>query len=258
MLLLARDGGGGGGGGPTNRLPTCTRGRGSAVTGEVATAAAAWNQSMSRKGVQQLIAHSEQFARKVLVLGANGQIARFAIDLFLERTDCELTLYARDTSRLKNRTTEKRVRVVEGDVLDLKGLEKVVPGHDVVYANLDGDLPRHARNIVSAMNTAGLKRLIFISSMGIYDEVPGQRYKSILDPYRDAALFIESTDLDYTIIRPEWLNNKDEIDYEITHKGELFKNPNAYLSRKSVADLVVKLATNPGCEVRQSLGVNKP
>jgi len=30
--------------------------------------------------------------KKVLILGANGQIARFAIDLFLEKTDFELTL----------------------------------------------------------------------------------------------------------------------------------------------------------------------
>jgi len=164
--------------------------------------------------------------KKVLILGANGQIARFAIDLFLEKTDFELTLFARRAGRLRDLDARsKRIQVVEGDVLDWKTLEATVVGHDVVYANLNGDLPGQARNIIAAMDKAGVKRLIFISSMGVYEEVPGQKYKSVLDPYRDATLLIEASDLAYTIVRPEWLNNNDEIDYEVTHKGEPFKIP---------------------------------
>ena len=60
-------------------------------------------------------------------------------------------------------------------------------GQDVVYANLAGDMPPQARAIVDAMHATGLKRLIFISSMGIYGEVPGEKYRSVLDPYRDSA-----------------------------------------------------------------------
>lgn len=92
--------------------------------------------------------------------------------------------------------------------------------------------------------------------MGIYDEVPGQRYSSILDSYRNSAEIIEVSDLDFTILRPGWFTNKDEIDYETTQKGEPFKGHD--VSRKSVADLIVKLAETPGLEIRKSLGVNKP
>jgi uncharacterized protein YbjT (DUF2867 family) len=67
---------------------------------------------------------------------------------------------------------------------------------------------------------------------------------------------IEASDLDYTILRPGWFTNQDEIDYETTQKGEPFKGHD--VSRKSVADFVVKLALTPGLEVRHSLGVNKP
>lgn len=42
------------------------------------------------------------------------------------------------------------------------------------------------------MLNAGVRRLIFISSMGIYDEVPGERHGSILDPYRKADAVIEA------------------------------------------------------------------
>jgi uncharacterized protein YbjT (DUF2867 family) len=191
----------------------------------------------------------------VLILGANGSIARVAIDLFLKETDAQLTLYLRNTGRIKN-IDPSRVRVIEGDVLDFEKLKEAMIGKDVVYVNLAGSLERMAKNVVEAMNATGVKRLIWISSMGIYNEVPGERYSSIIDPYRISAEIIEASDLDYTILRPGWFTNKDEIDYETTQKGEPFNGHD--VSRKSVADLVVKLAVTPRLEIRNSLGVNKP
>ncbi|MFD2616089.1 SDR family oxidoreductase [Terrilactibacillus laevilacticus] len=191
----------------------------------------------------------------VLILGASGSIARVAIDLFLKETDAQLTLYLRNSRRLK-KLESSRVRILEGDVLDIETLKEAMVGQDVVYANLAGQLERMAKNVVEAMKATGIKRLIWISSMGIYDEVPGERYSSILNPYRDSAAIIESSELDYTIIRPGWFTSKDEIDYELTHKGESFKGHD--VSRKSVADLVVKLTVTPGMEVRSSLGISKP
>jgi uncharacterized protein YbjT (DUF2867 family) len=192
----------------------------------------------------------------ILILGAHGQIARVATDLFLQRTDAWLTLYLRDARRLKLAGHADRVRVVEGDVTDTKTLEKAMAGQDVVYANLAGSLEQQARCIVQAMEKTGLKRLIFVSSMGIYDEIPGERHGSILDPYRESARIIEASGLDYTILRPAWLNNRDEIAYATTQKGEPFRNASAQVSRKSVAYLVVKLAITPGVEIRRSLGVH--
>jgi uncharacterized protein YbjT (DUF2867 family) len=147
------------------------------------------------------------------------------------------------------------VTIVEGDVLDQARLDDAVAGQDVVYANLSGDMERQARAIVAAMDKAGVRRLIFISSMGIYDEVPGERHGSILDPYRKSAEVVEASDLDYTVIRPAWLNDRDEVAYGTTRKGEPFANPRATVSRKSVADLIVNLVTTPGLGSRQSLGV---
>lgn len=191
----------------------------------------------------------------VLILGANGSIARVAIDLFLKETDAQLTLYLRNSGRLKT-IESSRVRVIEGDVLDIEKLKEVMVGQDVIYANLAGQLERMAKNVVEAMEASDVNRLIWISSMGIYDEVPGERYSSILNAYRDSAAIVENSDLHYTILRPGWFTNKDEIDYVITQKGELFTGHD--VSRKSLADLIVNLAVTPGLEVRSSLGVSKP
>jgi uncharacterized protein YbjT (DUF2867 family) len=193
---------------------------------------------------------------KILILGANGQIAHFAIDQFLQDEAVELTLYLRKAKRMQH-IQSNRVQILEGDVLDQTMLDIAMTGQDVVYANLSGAMEQQARNIVASMQKHGVKRLIFISSMGIYNEVPGERYSSILDPYRNSVAVIEASDLDYTIIRPAWLNNRDDIDYGTTQKGEPFQNPELYVSRKSVADLVVKLAEYPYQEIRHSLGVHK-
>ena len=68
---------------------------------------------------------------------------------------------------------------------------------------------------------------------------------------------IEESNLDYTIVRAAWLNDHDEIDYGTTQKGEPFKNPSEVVSRKSVADLIVNLATTPSLQIHRSLGVHK-
>jgi uncharacterized protein YbjT (DUF2867 family) len=69
------------------------------------------------------------------------------------------------------------------------------------------------------MEKTGLKRLIFISSMGINDEIPAERHGSILEPYCKSAIIIEASGLDYTTLRPAWLNDRDEIAYGTTRKG---------------------------------------
>ena len=76
-----------------------------------------------------------------------------------------------------------------------------------------------------------------------------------LPPFRRAADAIETSGLDYTILRPAWLTDKDEVDYETTERNEPFKGTE--VSRKSVADLIVKLINSPKRSVRSNLGVNK-
>lgn len=190
----------------------------------------------------------------VLILGANGQLARNTTRVFLTTTDARLTLYLRRASRLSNPDPE-RVRIVEGDVLDSRALQAAMHGQDVVYASLAGPMKQQAGAIVDAMHATGLKRLIFISSMGIYGEVPGEKYGSVLDPYRDSAREIEASDLDYTVLRPGWFTHDARVDYQITQKGQPFKGHDVSLD--SVSDLIVKLALSPTLEVRHSLGVGR-
>ena len=102
------------------------------------------------------------------------------------------------------------------------------------------------------MNETGVKKLVFICSIGIYDE----SVRPVLKPYRKVADVIEASDLEYTILRPTWFTNADEVDYEITKKGEAEKG--SVISQKSLATFITKIIEAPDKYCRESLGINKP
>lgn len=166
---------------------------------------------------------------KVLILGANGAVSKAAINSFLENTSYTLRLFLRDANRLPDYASD-RIRVREGDATNFEDVNRAMEDVDIVLASLSGELDKEAQTIVDAMNANNVKRLIFVTSIGIYNEVPGNfglwvqdQISDYLVIYRKAADIIEQTDLDYTIFRPAWLTHTNEIDYEITKKMNLLK-----------------------------------
>lgn len=200
---------------------------------------------------------------KVLVLGAGGQIAHWVIEMLAGSNDIQQTLYLRHARKLKGKTP-LNARIVEGDVLDREALDLAAKGQDVVYANLTGDdLDQQAKSIIASMKEAGVERLVFVASLGIYDEVSGKfgvwnrrEIGPYLPPFRRAADLIEESGLQYTILRPAWLTDYDEVSYETTERREPFKGTE--VSRKSVAALVVECIRDPEGFSHRNLGVNKP
>ena len=201
------------------------------------------------KGTQQKVS--------VLIIGANGSVAKVATQGFLAGTNANLKLYLRDSSRLSSvaKQNPSRVQLIEGDALDKSALIKAMQGVNVVYANLAGsDIKQMAQTIIEAMKEAGQKRLIWIGSMGVYDSENVSHRSRHAEPVK----LIEASGLDYTIIRPQWFSHADEIDYELTKKGEAFKNPSAQISRKSIAHLVIRLCLEQDFGIKESFGINKP
>lgn len=101
------------------------------------------------------------------------------------------------------------------------------------------------------MAETGVKKLIFISSIGIYD-VP---IKPVLKLYRQAADVIEASNLYYTILRPARFTDADEADYETTKKGDPEKG--SVISQKSPATLITKIIESSEKYSYVSLGLNK-
>ena len=136
--------------------------------------------------------------------------------------------------------------------MDFDKLKNAVAGQDIVYVNLAGDLEAMAKNIVEAMKQTDVKRIIAISSIGIY-ETP---VRSVVIPYRKLADVIEASGLDYTILRPDWFTNGNEIDYALTVKGT--PETGTSISRKSIAAFIATLVENPELHKKENLGISKP
>ncbi|WP_298490876.1 SDR family oxidoreductase [Lactobacillus sp.] len=202
--------------------------------------------------------------KKIAILGAAGQIAQLVEPMLLKKDDIDMVLYLRHPNKL-NQVNEAREKEIKGDASNFEELKAALAGVDLVYANLAGsNIEDQAKTVVKAMDANNIKRLIWVSSLGIYDEVPGKFGEwnknilgSYLTTYRAAADQITASDLDYTIIRPAWLTNKDEVSYEKTVGAETpFKGTE--VSRLSVADYIANLIENPEKDVKANVGLDKP
>ncbi|GAQ15671.1 oxidoreductase [Myroides odoratimimus] len=198
---------------------------------------------------------------KVLILGATGAIAQHVIGFLQENKDIELTLLARDSSQIKQ--YGKNINLISSDVLNNEDLIHAIKDQDIVYANLAGDVDKMATAICEAMVQQGIKRLIFVTCLGVYNEVAGKfgewnnrMIGSELVRYAKATRIIEQSALDYTIVRPSWLTDKDETDYETTQKGEEFHGTE--VSRKAVGTYITDIILNPAKDIKSSIGINKP
>lgn len=200
---------------------------------------------------------------KIILLGANGRIARIVRQRILAETDASLTLYLRDIKRVMP-IDDSRETVIEGDVNDYTTLTQAVTGQDIVVADLGGRMTPLAATIVKAMTTANVNRLIWITGLGLYHEVPGEFGRwveesigtPIMDDTRMAAADIETSKLNATIIRAAYMTDEDKIDYELTEKGTPFKG--TLISRASIADLIMNILKDPEQHSFSSLGIDEP
>ncbi|KRN98918.1 NAD(P)H-binding protein [Companilactobacillus kimchiensis] len=198
----------------------------------------------------------------VLIIGATSSMGQLAARYFLNKTDDNITLMARYTGLLSP-IDEKRERVFQGDIIDEQILSDAMKGIDVVLVSLDSNEERLIQKIIDMMDKHGIKRFLFLTSMGICNEVPlttgasgNLTEDSILNPYKEVISVIENSDLNYTIIRPSWLDDGKDVDnYEITHNGTPYREND--VSRESVADLIVRLAHNDKLGSHDDLAISR-
>lgn len=201
---------------------------------------------------------------KVLILGAAGQIGYLLTQDLLEQTNYELVLYARNASqRLK--AESDRVSLVDGDFTDYDTLVKAMKKVDAIYLN-DMNDKAGVQTIAKAMRATKNKRIIAVSILGIYDEVPGAfgdwNRKMVgsqgIQNHKETVSLIEVPDFDYTILRLTWLyNEKGNRNYHLTHKGEPFEG--AQVTREAVSQLIVDILKEKSSKfLKTSLGVSEP
>lgn len=200
---------------------------------------------------------------KVLILGANGQVARIVEKRILnEQKDVELTLFLRNSGRLDSLKDEKNVTIIDGDISKYDDVNNAMKGQDIAYiATVDHTNDNIiTKNVVNAAKENNVSRVIETNIMGIYNEIPGEfgrwsyeQVKSGLPAAISSDKILSESGLPYTTLRFPWLNDRDEVKYLITHKDE--EGIGVSGSRQSMADVIVKIIADPEYLKNDSVGI---
>lgn len=197
---------------------------------------------------------------RLIVFGSTGGTGLELIKQALDKGN-EVTAFLRNTDKMKQ--NHQNLRILSGDVLDSKAVNSVVQGHDAVLCSLgmknimDKSMlrARGTKNIIQAMEVAGIKRLVCQSALGAGDsyKVMPFIYRYILAPtvmrnlYKDHNLqesYIKASSLDWTIVRPAILTDAPYTG--IYQHGFSVENRTVKvkISRADVADLMLKQVTD--------------
>jgi UDP-glucose 4-epimerase len=128
----------------------------------------------------------------VFITGGAGFIGSSLVERLLRSPDASLTVYDNYTSSpadlLAAFRENRRLRVIEADLLDAATLTDSIAGHDIVYHFASNpDISRGIEepgldykqsieatfNLLQAMRTTGVNRLLFTSGSGIYGDTQG-------------------------------------------------------------------------------------
>jgi putative NADH-flavin reductase len=192
---------------------------------------------------------------KLLVFGSTGSIGRQLVEQALAQGHA-VTAFARNPAKLDLKHAQ--LKLVQGDVLDYAAVERAVQGQEAVLSALGTPAltkntvrSEGTRNIIRAMEKAGVRRLICLSSIGIGDsqDMLPFHYKYILVPlllrqgfaeHELEEAWVKQSQTDWTIVRPGAFTNGDRTGayrHSLTANGKPIK---AKISRADVADFVLK------------------
>lgn len=161
--------------------------------------------------------------KKILILGASGGTGRQIVNQALEQGH-DVTAFVRTPGKLGVR--HQRLREIFGDAAnDAQSVMRAVPGHDVVISALgvgksfvpNGLIETCMRNVVTAMESAGVRRLLWQSAFGVGGtrrDAPlvakifmATLLRRIYADKRAGESYLRQRNLDWTLVCPTMLTD---------------------------------------------------
>jgi len=196
---------------------------------------------------------------KIVVFGASGgtgiEIVRQALE-----AGHEVTAFVRDPGKMN--IQHAHLNILQGDILDVVAVKKAVAGQEAVVSALGpsrppvpGMMETAAKNIVEAMNQAGIRRLISTTGAGVRAEqdqpqlidhlIKGLLTLLASEVLKDSAAnvaVIRASDLDWTVVRYPRLTDGPQTDkYRV---GYLGKDSGTQISRADGAHFILQELAN--------------
>lgn len=195
---------------------------------------------------------------KLIVFGATGTIGRHVVRAALEARH-EVTAFARTVSGFGADFSPLRgaLSLRQGDVLNAASVAAAIPGHDAVVLTLGAGARSGLRapgtaKIVNAMQAAGVRRLIALSTLGAGDSraqlnffwkhvMFGMLLRRALADHEAQEALIRASDTDWTIVRPAAFTDDPETEEmfhgDLSGKELSLKVPRANVGRFIVGEL---------------------
>lgn len=192
----------------------------------------------------------------VLVFGASGATGREVVKRALDRGHA-VCAFVRDPDKLQIR--HARLATMAGDVTEHASVQRAVGGADVVASALGSGnslgshpaLVNGIRNIVRAMEQAGVRRFVYLSMLGVdgsgrqlglvdrYVVLP-LLLRNVMHDHAKKEAIIQRSALDWVIVRPPRLTNGRYTGRYRSGEDIREKTLLASIPRADVADFMVK------------------
>ena len=196
--------------------------------------------------------------KKILILGTSSTTGKVLLNhLQSTKQNLEIICYVRSPDKL---SSFENLNIIKGDIVEQSNLSSSMKGIDMVITLLNGhNLVTQAENIIKSMKENSIKRIIWMTGMGIHHEVPGP-VKEILDKlvesqphYVKAADIVMNSGLEFTLLRGAHLTNGNNRKYFLQKEGE-FLHCNT-CDRMAVAEFISTIIDNMNLYKNESIGI---
>ena len=196
---------------------------------------------------------------KIIIFGASGGVGQSAVQQSLE-AGLEVTAFVRTPSKIE--MNHENLNIIQGDAFNSAEVSSAISGHDAVISCLGSskgmrkseELQNMTKNIVEGMKEHNVDRIVYTASAGVHKELTGimgklimQLLKNALIDHRAAVEYIQDAGLNYTIVRPMGLSDKEFTgEYREAASGVPAKSSS--IPRADVAHFIIKALTDSSYE----------
>lgn len=195
----------------------------------------------------------------IIIFGASGRTGRELVQQALAQGH-PVTAFVRDPAKLDFQGAH--LRVMQGDVTDYASVEQAVTGQDAVLCALGSFTPTKRdptlidgmRNIIQAMEQAGVRRLIYLSFLGVRDGRQGlgpvvnyivaPLLRNPIADHEEKESLIKQSRLDWVIVRPPRLTSGRHTGIYRSGEQIAARSLILTLSRADLANFMLKQLTD--------------
>ncbi len=163
--------------------------------------------------------------KNVLVFGASGRTGQYIVKALLTLPNCRIFAFVRDPGKMAAFDPD-RLTLIKGDALNAEDVSRAVKGQEILLCSLEGDVLTMAENIAAALPGSAVRRIVWITGMGIHHEITGPRgrmlarYAAANPEYIEAADRIAACPVVTTLLRCPQITDGNDASYELTAEGE--------------------------------------